>query len=491
MINGKIITTIPVVKQQATLYFLEKGTNQFELSLADDNGVLRTLYSGAGGASTTVPTLSQVLDAGNSLDGKELIGNLVVKDSELNGQNYELGATKNSLYYTNKDVSNNTNSYYVSSEGMTQIFSGVDEYDSLHKLGELSVSHRGFTMFTESDGHEQGVRLSAELGGLYYNAHASNMAASLFTVGPSNMHVSVRDNSSTNPTDKVDLIFDGKAGLSGDKVFNITDDKQFVQKKYVDDKIAAVGMGGSTSIDAYTKAETDAKINNIVVGGNNLVKNSSIPLFSPNSSDTGDRVVMKDSTGYFVRYTPASDKTVGLYGFRVPESNLGNHTRSIEVRHGHTGNMTIWGQIVPPNKWIRLVQEKFTSPIEFASIDTDVVGVPLDIRKYKIELGTKATDWTPHIDEFSTATSSRKIDEVFTINEEGIFTIQRYGNVVITGVPYAKYIAIVLEMYIIFIDGVVSKIENLQYNSEGELLFPAGLASRDVVTKFYLKALIK
>ena len=619
MINGKIITTIPVVKQQATLYFLEKGTNQFELSLADDNGVLRTLYSGAGGASTTVPTLSQVLSAGNSLDGKELQGNFRV---------------------TTEDVTLAGN-----------------------KTTEFTTRDNNLEFYSTELTHRENLEFRASLSDLHYNSFVENADTFGLHLDSDNYSINIPDKNSGIFGANVNLKFDSYHGLHSSKVFSVSEDNQFIQKKYLDDRLAGLSTGGGgtgtaspqtlsqvltagNSLDGkeitgdfvlktnpsggpnytykmgtngikheyhgiddsfdyvyntdgliltfnneknsvhyttnllieedgitfsndgqshesgmdfkasktyglqfntwdkdvedsssftfnenklelnfsvggnsnysyidvtgihsteylepaselyytqkkYVDTKINSEISNIVVGGNNLVKNTSIPLFTPNSSDSGTPAVMKDATGYFVRYTPASNKAVGLYGFRVPGSNLGDHTRSIEVRHSHIGDLTIWGQTVPPNKWVRLVQEKFTSPIEFASIDTDVAGVPLDIRKYKIELGTKATDWTPHIDEFSTATSSRKIDEVFTINEEGIFTIQRDGNVVITGVPYVKDIAIVLEMYIIFIDGVVSKIENLQHNSDGELLFPAGLASRDVVTKFYLRALIK
>ena len=84
MVNGKIITSMPAVKQQATLYFLERGTNQFELSLADDNGVLRTLAGSASG-SAVQQTLSQVLATGNKLEGKEIEGDLVVKNTYTSG----------------------------------------------------------------------------------------------------------------------------------------------------------------------------------------------------------------------------------------------------------------------------------------------------------------------------------------------------------------------------------------------------------------------
>ena len=774
MINGRIITSIPAVKQQSTLYFLEKGTDQFELSLADDRGILRNLtvassggtidltpyakkdasglsnndaiawanlikphlpVSGGGGTSTP-QTLSEVLTAGNKLEGKEIEGDLVVKNTEANGQNYELSVYKNSLYYTSKDRLNRSNSVSINAEGISQRYSGEDENDGLNKTGSFSFNNRGLTAFSESDNHEQGYRLSAELDMLYYNSHALNRAGMFLTFNRDRFHVSMHDSSSTNLEAKVELNFDGKKGLYGDKEYVPTDNFQFVQKKYVDDvvansagssssqievknklkgkKVSVIGdsisnygpsstefnsgtgysfddtwlgiflnltgakketvsavsgskvlgstydafayaraeqlstsseyilvfmgandqriggsnlgtirpkntldrtinsnydnfteayqigiekllkrhkdsgaqvilmtplksfnagsnddanpssdnyaervidlaklyglryidmrevgitnynhtyymsdglhpnkqghkliaeyvvskliefgvvqMQGGGSIDAYTKEETDSKIKGIIVGGNNLVKNTSVPIFGQNGPDTGTPEVMKDATGYFVRYTPSATSPVGLYGKKVEGSNLGNHSRSVDVRHSHTGDLKVWDQMVPPNKWVRIKQESFTAPNEFATFLTEVPGVALDLRNYKIELGSKATDWTPHIDEFSTATSSRKIDEVFTISEEGIEAIheitdagtsQEKHDVILTGIPYAKDISIIIECYLIFGDGVSTKITDVTVTSTGGIKFPASLASRDVVKKVYIKALIK
>ena len=265
----------------------------------------------------------------------------------------------------------------------------------------------------------------------------------------------------------------------------------YVVSKLMEFGVLEVQGGGGSPVDAYTKAETDTKIKEIVVGGNNLAKNTSLPIFGQNGPDTGTPEVMKDATGYFVRYTPSATSPVGLYGKKVEGSNLGNHSRSIDVRHSHTSNVTVWGQQVAPNKWVRIKQESFTAPNEFAAISADVPGVALDLRNYKIELGSKATDWTPNIEEFSTATSSRKIDEVFTISQEGIEASRVGTDVVFTGVPYAKDIAVILEFYLIFADGVATKVENAQITNDGGIKFPATLAARDIVKKFYLKALIK
>lgn len=427
---------------------------------------LAGLTTGGGGSVTTsAQTLGQVLATGNDLDGKEIAGNFVLKTNPSGGPNYTYKMGSSGIKHEYYGIDDSFD-YIYNTDGLILTFN--NEKNSVHYTTNFTIEEDGIIFSNDGQSHESGMDFKAsKTYGIYFSTWNKDVEdSSSFTFNENKLELNFSVGGSSNNS-YIDV-----TGIHNTEYLEPASELHYTQKKYVDTKIKS-------------------EISNIVVGGNNLVKNTSIPLFTPNSSDSGTPAVMKDATGYFVRYTPASNKAVGLYGFRVPGSNLGNHTRSIEVRHSHTSDLTIWGQTVPPNKWVRLVQEKFTSPIEFASIATNVAGVSLDLRKYKIELGTKATDWTPNIEEFSTATSSRKIDEVFTINEEGIFTNQRDGNVIITGVPYANDIAIVLEMYIIFADGVVTKIDNLQNNASGELFFPASLASRDVVTKFYLKALIK
>lgn len=179
------------------------------------------------------------------------------------------------------------------------------------------------------------------------------------------------------------------------------------------------GGGGATTIDAYTKSQTDEKINNIIIGGANLLKNTALPKFAPNTpgeggkNGTGNPVTMSDNTGYFVRHTPDEDKVVATYGMFLAGSNLGSHTRSMDFRHFHTENITIWGQSIPPNIWVRIKQENFTSTNGWSTFTCDTAGVAIDVRNYKIELGSKATDWTPHISEYNLGASPNMIDQVF------------------------------------------------------------------------------
>lgn len=492
MVNGKIITTMPVVKQQATLYFLERGTNQFELSLADDNGVLRTLAGSASG-SAVQQTLSQVLATGNKLEGKEIEGDLVVRNT------YTSGGSTTGGYR----ISGNNEGIELSGsgEGYSSILKVGGSWNAVRgdfyypvdtgtSSGYWQVGARGIQLYSEVPDHSMGTQFRATDKELFYTRYIDGKSPLTFTIQDSGIHSQFPD-VELGGDNYITFYINSTNGMFLSKYIKPTRDEEYTQKKYVDDKIAAIGSGGGSPVDAYTKAETDTKIKEIVVGGNNLAKNTSLPIFGQNGPDTGTPEVMKDATGYFVRYTPSATSPVGLYGKKVEGSNLGNHSRSIDVRHSHTSNVTVWGQQVAPNKWVRIKQESFTAPNEFAAISADVPGVALDLRNYKIELGSKATDWSPNIEEFSTATSARKIDEVFTISQEGIEASRVGTDVVFTGVPYAKDIAVILEFYLIFADGVATKVENAQITNDGGIKFPATLAARDIVKKFYLKALIK
>lgn len=221
MINGKIITTIPVVKQQATLYFLEKGTNQFELSLADDNGVLRTLYSGAGGASTTAPTLSQVLSAGNSLDGKELQGNFRV---------------------TTEDITLAGN-----------------------KTTEFTTRDNNLEFYSTELTHRENLEFRASLSDLHYSSFVENADTFGLHLDSDNYSITIPDKNSGIFGANVNLKFDSYHGLHSSKVFSVSEDNQFIQKKYLDDRLAGLSTGGGGT--GTTSPQT---LSQVLTAGNDL-----------------------------------------------------------------------------------------------------------------------------------------------------------------------------------------------------------------------------
>lgn len=233
----------------------------------------------------------------------------------------------------------------------------------------------------------------------------------------------------------------------------------------------------------------------IVIGGANLLKNTALPMFVPNGAGTGTSVIMSDASGSFVRYTPDADKVVSVYGLFLEGSNLGNHSKSMDFRHSHTSNVTIWGQSIPPNKWTRIKQESFTNSTGWMVFTCDIAGVAVDIRNFKIEKGTKATDWTPHISEYKLGVSDDMIDIVLPWTHELEVPVEINGDNdrVIYRLPRIESIAEILEFRFIQRNGTVTEIKGLKVitTSTGRKGVPLKAAEIGDPVKVYIKALLK
>jgi hypothetical protein len=233
----------------------------------------------------------------------------------------------------------------------------------------------------------------------------------------------------------------------------------------------------------------------IVIGGANLLKNTALPMFVPNGSGTGTSVIMSDASGSFVRYTPDADKVVSVYGLFLEGSNLGNHSKSMDFRHTHTSNVTIWGQSIPPNKWTRIKQESFTNSTGWTVFTCDIAGVAVDIRNYKIELGSKATDWVPHISEYKLGVSDDMIDIVlpWTHDLEVPIEINGDNDRVIYKLPRIESIVEILEFRLVQRNGTVTEIKGLKVitTSTGRKGIPLKAKEIEDPVKVYVKALLK
>jgi hypothetical protein len=233
----------------------------------------------------------------------------------------------------------------------------------------------------------------------------------------------------------------------------------------------------------------------IVIGGANLLKNTALPMFVPNGAGTGTSVIMSDASGSFVRYTPDADKVVSVYGLFLEGSNLGNHSKSMDFRHSHTSNVTIWGQSIPPNKWTRIKQESFTNSTGWTVFTCDIAGVAVDIRNFKIEKGTKATDWTPHISEYKLGVSDDMIDIVLPWTHELEVPVEINGDNdrVIYRLPRIESIAEILEFRFIQRNGTVTEIKGLKVitTSTGRKGIPLKAKEIEDPVKVYVKALLK
>ena len=278
--------------------------------------------------------------------------------------------------------------------------------------------------------------------------------------------------------------------------------------RLVAEKVLEFGiLGKLNAADYYTKAEIDEKLKalpkgngstssgDIVIGGANLLKNTALPMFTPNGQGTGNPTIMSDTTGSFVRYTPDADKVVSTYGLFLEGSNLGNHSRSMDFRHNHTSNVTLWGQSIPPNKWTRVKQEKFTNSSGWCSFASNIVGVAIDIRNYKIELGSKATDWTPNILEYNLGVSDTMVDTVlpWTHDLEVVGEINGTNDRVIYKLPRIESIAEILEFRLIQRNGTVTEIKGLKVITTSTGRKGVALKSAEIgdPVKVYVKALLK
>lgn len=149
----------------------------------------------------------------------------------------------------------------------------------------------------------------------------------------------------------------------------------------------------------YGQGAITTDFSSLIIGAVNLHKDTKVPNFTANDVGTGAKSVMTDATGIFARYTPANGKNVSLYGFRTEGSANGGFSRSVDVRHSHTSNITIWGKSIPPNQWFRLKDENFKSLNDWTLINVDTPNVSIDLRNFKVENGIKATDWNLHPEE--------------------------------------------------------------------------------------------
>lgn len=267
-------------------------------------------------------------------------------------------------------------------------------------------------------------------------------------------------------------------------------------------------VGTIDSAEYYTKAQVDEKLKGlpkgggqstptkkIIVGGANLVENSALPEFTPNNTGLGLPVIMKDETGYFVRYTPDPDKVVANYGFFLNGSNTGSHTRSMDVRHTHTSNITIWGVSIPPGSWVRIKQESFTAPSGWSGINCDTPGVTVDLRNYKIELGNTATDWVPHLNEYKLGVSDHMLDTVLPwTNALGIIGETNGDNDrTMYKIPRIGQIAEILECKLVQRNGTVTELKGLKAITTvaGKVGIPFKAKDVGDPVKMYIKALLK
>ena len=236
-----------IITEKDTIIAQQVSASEAELYVTDEKGkVLKvkggSSSSGTAGAGTT-PALQDVLTAGNDLAGKEIKGELVVKDGDTTADNYTLSAKKESLRYEGYKQNGETYDLHVSKDGL--IYSSNVEVNGNHMDASFRADSKGIEFNTDAPSHEVGGQFKASTEGVLYQAWGSDSNGLTLALNNSEFKVELNQNGGSADTLSLDI----NAGLSSSKYYEPTKDEQYVQKKYLDDKLAGLSTGGGEKID--------------------------------------------------------------------------------------------------------------------------------------------------------------------------------------------------------------------------------------------------
>ena len=196
--------------------------------------------------------------------------------------------------------------------------------------------------------------------------------------------------------------------INGD-ITSVTERISSAEQKITEDAIT-----NTVSKNFYTKTQADEKVNSIEIGGRNLLLNSETPSFLPNTTGrgaTGD-VIVSNGVSYRT-ITPSSGNAIYSYCVinndlcaEYPQSSFANNevVFSMDVRPAENCKVRVrihstYGEYFTCQKsvWTRIHVIAIPTSSWGGSVilEVDTVNVPLDVKKIKLELGNKATDWTP------------------------------------------------------------------------------------------------
>ena len=222
-----------IITEKDTIIAQQVSASEAELYVTDEKGKVLKVKGGssssgtAGTGTASSQTLSQVLTAGNDLDGKEMKGELVVKDGDTTTDNYTLSAKKESLRYEGYKENGESYDLNVSREGL--IYSSNVEVDGNHMDASFKADSKGIDFNTDASGHAVGAGFKASTEGVLYQAWGSDSNGLTLALNNSEFRVEL------NTAGNADTLSLGiNAGLSSSKYYEPTKDEQYVQKKYVD-----------------------------------------------------------------------------------------------------------------------------------------------------------------------------------------------------------------------------------------------------------------
>nr|DAN50581.1 MAG TPA: hypothetical protein [Caudoviricetes sp.] len=347
-----------IITEKDTIIAQQVSASEAELYVTDEKGkVLKvkggSSSSGTAGAGTT-PALQDVLTVGNELGGKEIKGELVVKDGDTTTDNYTLSAKKESLRYEGYKQNGETCDLLVSKDGLT--YSSNVEVNGNHMDASFRADSKGIEFNTDAPSHEVGGQFKASTEGVLYQAWGSDSNG--LTLALNNSEFKVELNQSGGNADTLSLGIN--AGLSSSKYYEPTKDEQYVQKKYLDDKLAGLSTGGGEKIDVTVdrmyltyagKLAVDITVNGIPghkVTDPNLFDHSTFRMkvanvgggnvpayftFGPTGNATIEKTYMYANTGTVKAHIEAvlPNSTVDRWGETNPRKDIFNQTQGFFV----------------------------------------------------------------------------------------------------------------------------------------------------------------
>ena len=365
-----------IITEKDTIIAQQVSASEAELYVTDEKGKVLKVKGGssssgtAGTGTASSQTLSQVLTAGNDLDGKEMKGELVVKDGDTTTDNYTLSAKKESLRYEGYKENGESYDLNVSREGL--IYSSNVEVDGNHMDASFKADSKGIDFNTDASGHAVGAGFKASTEGVLYQAWGSDSNGLALALNDSEFKVELNQNGGSADT----LSLDVNTGLSSSKYYEPTKDEQYVQKKYVDSllgggkidvtvdrmyltyagklavDITINGLPGNKVPDPNLFDHSTFRMKVATVSGSN----QAIFTFGPTGNATIEKTYMYSQTGTVKAHIEAvlPNSAVDRWGETNPHKDIFNQTQGFFVyipeagmpfNNGVRSRMTSYGEV--------------------------------------------------------------------------------------------------------------------------------------------------
>lgn len=226
-----------IITEKDTIIAQQVSASEAELYVTDEKGKVLKVKGGssssgtAGTGTASSQTLSQVLTAGNDLDGKEINGDLIVKHDNGIGGKYSLVANTTGLDFEKQEnrSGDNYESYFRISDGVRMGYTMGDTRGGISK-GTVEMDPYGFNYQLNNDRNQYRIKLEGNFEGFKYeNKGGRDEVLSLTCTKGALIYKNVNDQGEASNLSFIDV-----EGLSSSKYYEPTKDEQYVQKKYVD-----------------------------------------------------------------------------------------------------------------------------------------------------------------------------------------------------------------------------------------------------------------